>query len=648
MPSTTLAEFFDMGGGVDSRSNPLAMPVARSVRCINWCPQPGSGLKLRYGYTVPTLTGDTLTGTIHSAYYFEGATATTGTPTLQFILFGIGGTTSGSLYQAVVGNPSNPSTVSLIANTLSDSERFGAFIANNKFHICDGASQLMWDGTTLRPSGIRSPNSTETSSVTVMQSSGTNTGTISPWLSTTLSGYQFYMSYYNPVTGGVGNREPIGARLQIINATAVSTSTTGINGSTLGSGGTGYAPGDTGDILGGIGGTYVVDAVVATGPVINFGIPVRGSGYSLGPVATAATSGGGTLLTLTITSLIPSGHGIGSAVVLSGGSGYQVGDTGTIGAGGATYIVSSVTGTGAVTAYTITNAGTGYSNSVAATSATSGGGTGLTLNITVGMGGGGSGQGTVVVLSDLPDLSSINAEWVKLLGRTADGGEIPYALDDPITGTWVVAGNTATVATLTTASIDFNSELPIRNGLPPATHKACYALGRVYAIDDKKPHLIDYSESAQDLYGSASFVGNPEESWDPTSQIPFPQNEACRGIFEYGNETWVGSYNFVTILTELGNYSPDGIPSPYFRGTWVGGFAGPRAFIKTPYGPFWVTPQKELMTYGPSGPIPVSTEYQAALLAKIPDDKIQFVELSYLRDPTRDIDRIYIIVPQET
>jgi hypothetical protein len=253
------------------------------------------------------------------------------------------------------------------------------------------------------------------------------------------------------------------------------------------------------------------------------------------------------------------------------------------------------------------------------------------------------GTQSVVQLTGLPDLSSVNSEWEKLIGRTPDGATIPYAMDDPISGNWVVVGNTQTSAVITTSSADFTSPLPTRNGLPPSSHACCYALGRVYWIDDADTHLIDYSAAESDLYGAASFVGRPEQSFAPLSQVPFPKNESCRGIHEFGNEVWVQTRNFLGILTELGNYSPDGVPSPQFRGSWVGGgICGQRAFVKTPYGPFWVTPQRELMTWGGEGPVPASTEYQAALLAQLASNTLTSVEVSYLRDPERDIDRIYI------
>jgi len=73
---------------------------------------------------------------------------------------------------------------------------------------------------------------------------------------------------------------------------------------------------------------------------------------------------------------------IAASAVDSGGAGYNVGDTFTIGSGTATGQVTETT-SGAVTGYTITNAGTGYTDAAGVlTNATSGTGTGLTITIT--------------------------------------------------------------------------------------------------------------------------------------------------------------------------------------------------------------------------------------------------------------------------
>jgi|GEM_PF-3083857 len=88
--------------------------------------------------------------------------------------------------------------------------------------------------------------------------------------------------------------------------------------------------------------------------------------------------------TKTYTIIIDGVNGIGASTLAAGGTGYIVGDTGTVNTGSvlATYTVNTVSG-GAVTSYTINTIGSGYSiaNGVATTK-TSGSGSGFTINIT--------------------------------------------------------------------------------------------------------------------------------------------------------------------------------------------------------------------------------------------------------------------------
>jgi hypothetical protein len=85
-------------------------------------------------------------------------------------------------------------------------------------------------------------------------------------------------------------------------------------------------------------------------------------------------------------------NGTGSLGAIAGssinaaGTGYAVGDTGTIAGGtGGTYLVTGVSGAGGVTAYTVSVAGSAYSKTTGAATATggsqAGSGTNFTLNI---------------------------------------------------------------------------------------------------------------------------------------------------------------------------------------------------------------------------------------------------------------------------
>lgn len=245
-------------------------------------------------------------------------------------------------------------------------------------------------------------------------------------------------------------------------------------------------------------------------------------------------------------------------------------------------------------------------------------------------------------ITGLPDLSGVNTEWVKLIGRTPDGGDVPYALVDT-GGAWIVVANATTTATYNNPDIDTNAELPTRNGLPPPFSKACWAQWRAYVIDDSDPHAIRFSESEYDSVGGL-FVGSSPSCWPATNKTFFPTGEAARAVHSVDDEAWVWTRNHLGILTEFGGiYTSIGAPVVRWRGTWLGGIAGQRAFAKTPYGPFWVSADKQLLTRGANGPVPASEEYELALLAQIGDSNLDTVECSYLRDPANEIDRLYIL-----
>lgn len=246
----------------------------------------------------------------------------------------------------------------------------------------------------------------------------------------------------------------------------------------------------------------------------------------------------------------------------------------------------------------------------------------------------------VVNISGLPDISLQNGEWVRLIGRTGDNGLVPNALVDA-SGTFVVIGNAFTTGTIVSPTTDPESELPTRNDLPPRFDKISYALGRACVIDEDDPSGIRYSETMADV-PSGLFVGDPRQSWPRASKIFFPTGERCRSIHNVGNDHWVWTRNHVGILSEFqATDSSLGRPILQWQGIFVGGIANHRAFAQTKYGPFWVSAERQLMTRAESGPIPVSTLYDAALLARIAD--LESIEVAYLLDPEKDIDCLYIV-----
>jgi hypothetical protein len=247
----------------------------------------------------------------------------------------------------------------------------------------------------------------------------------------------------------------------------------------------------------------------------------------------------------------------------------------------------------------------------------------------------------VVLLSGLPDLSSEDTELVKLIGRTSDGSDVPYAFVDG-SGDFIVVGNAATSATITNDTVDVESELPIRNGVPPSTSIMAWVGGRMLAVDAATPNVIAYTEREDDAV-EGRFMGRPEQSWPANNRKKFSNSEEVRGIHAVDNEAWCWSRNVLGILSEFGGFTRDGRPQLYWRGEWHGGIANQRAFALTNYGPFWVSFEKQLMTRTPQGPAPVSEEYEAALLDKIATSQIPNIELIYYRDPAKGIDKLYIL-----
>jgi hypothetical protein len=428
-------------GGVDARSNPANYPPERLLRCKNFSPLVGGQLRLRYGFTKPAQGAQAATA-IHTAAYYQQYAGS------QFVIYGQGT----ALKQVAIGS----GTITPIA-TLASGNPWGHFRAANRLFLGNGTDFDSWDGVTLRAVGIRAANSTEQSGVSAAATNGV-TGSFS---TTILSGYQFYMVYFDPVTGHVGNRTTIGARL-----------------------------------------------VIST---------------------------------------------------------------------------------------------TGYS----------------------------------VILSGLPNISGVNAEWVKGLGRTNDGGQVPYWLVDG-NGNRIVAGNTATMATLTSSVIDTTQELPYRNGVPPALDKFTKVGSKIFGAVAGDINL-HYTEDDTDI-SNGNFVGIPAESWSPDNIEPFPTAEVPTAIHTYQTEGWFYSENYFAIWSLL-LFQQGQNP---WRSVINVGCAGQRAWIDTPYGPHWLTMDKQLMTSTGNGATPVSEEYEAALLQRIGDQYITKAELAYYRASDLGIDRLYI------
>jgi len=235
-----------------------------------------------------------------------------------------------------------------------------------------------------------------------------------------------------------------------------------------------------------------------------------------------------------------------------------------------------------------------------------------------------SATGSQVVLGGMGTPPS--PEWVTAVGMTNDGGQVPYWLVDA-NGNHIVIGNTATQGTILIGNVDPLAELPFRNYVPPPFDKFARVQTKIFANKSGSPFLY-YSNDESDVT-NANYVGNPEESWPADQAEPFPTGELPTSIHGIRFEGWFFSRNHLAIwslvLLQQGS-------NPW-RGPWEGGCAGQRLFVNTPYGPYWVTPHKQIATFMDDGVISISEEYEAALLGRLGDSTLSQAELAYVRDP---------------
>jgi endo-1,3-1,4-beta-glycanase ExoK len=446
-------------------------------------------------------------------------------------------------------------------------------------------------------------------------------------------GYQFYASLYNRVGGGhVGNRMPIGGR--IANAQRANFKITGLPG---------LVPPGTASIVASPGGLLPVPAVAIT---------------SLSEV--------GNLVTLTVPA---ASFGSQTIAAVQSGDWFQISLAGQAAYNGVWRVASILIGTGIGAAVTITfvHPSTGLA-STAVGSVTLGmmrvkpvaalmsftPGDPLTVS-GAGLAGFNGDWEVRAVLPGFPDswivyfpvfgladsgggvisdAASGNGEWEILIGRTGDGGEVPYAIVDDA-GNWISVPNGRTFIEITQGKIDGNAELPINNGVPPAFN-TFWREGNRLCGSPLASASVYRSGSEQDAQ-TGVFMGDPAQAWAPKDVETFPTAEAVVAGFGNNQESWVFTANDLGILSELSG-------EVVWSGPWNSGIASRFAFRQGwSNSPFWITSDKQLATMADaSGPVPISGEYEAALLAKVGDPYMATLEVDYLRDSTRQIDALRI------
>jgi hypothetical protein len=243
------------------------------------------------------------------------------------------------------------------------------------------------------------------------------------------------------------------------------------------------------------------------------------------------------------------------------------------------------------------------------------------------------GVASQINITQLTNIAAIDGEWRLLIGRTEDGGEIPYVVADPA-GNWLVVGSGVTAVTITQSGIDTDSPLPQRSDQPLAFNKVARVGDRFYA-SVPNDYRVYRSGSPIDAQNS-KFVGNFPSCWSRNDVESFPTGEDVTSLQEYGFEAWCFSLQSLAILTELnGGFD--------WKGPWDGaGCPSQEGFTKTAYGPVWLNTQKQLCTMTQDGPVPISDEYEAALLSRIGDQFLGSVQVAWERDAKKRLDRVVV------
>jgi hypothetical protein len=236
-------------------------------------------------------------------------------------------------------------------------------------------------------------------------------------------------------------------------------------------------------------------------------------------------------------------------------------------------------------------------------------------------------------ITGLPDLSGFDTEWDIVIGRSADGGEVPCVVTDA-SANWAYANNADTKITIVQASIDASFELPERNGVIPSTiDKLVRAGDFLYAADSVSPYLYRCGSQADDNNGD--FMGDPDQSWAADDFQTFPTGAVVSCIAETDNQLIAFTKNDSAVSVNQGGYID-------WAGPWGVGCAGSRAFIKTPYGSYWVTGAKQIATIVAGQPAPVSKEFDAGLMSLIGDAYLSTTEIAFYRNVAKGKDELIV------
>ena len=202
-------------------------------------------------------------------------------------------------------------------------------------------------------------------------------------------------------------------------------------------------------------------------------------------------------------------------------------------------------------------------------------------------------------------------------------------------GTYLTAFNPpSTSGAWTMVAVAFGFLAPPPPPPPPTVRKT---FKRVWRESD---HCCGVIEGSPTIYRSGSaqderegkFVGLPEQSWDPVDIETFPTGAPVTGGQGYQEQSLVYSTEDSGVLSELASELG-------WQGPWNVGASSQFAYTKGWKGlPFVLTGEKQLATAGTDGPVPISDEYEAALLSKIGDQHLADAEMVYVRLPKKRVE----------
>lgn len=642
-----ITEFFDLGG-VDSRSNPLNMPIGRSLRCLNFRPIQDGSLQLRDGYA--TLTQSSVTvSQIHSMVPYADWSGN------DYVLFFQGLTAK--KYAVASGTVTSPT---VRGTAIASSAKVGSFAAQQNIYFGNGTDQKVFDGTTIRNNGIRAMVDADISSVIVIE--GVREHTTAELAAVTLAssgaaglatstkgGYLIYSAIFDTVEQELGpatlpvrstTRLAITAGPKQVDVAGLpSLAAVNVNWVKLIA-----RTDDGGDRASFVTTTSTAATLTRSGSTIT--ITSTAHGLVAGDVFIAsvfphteynrpwcvATAPDANTITVTLGS---SQIAANFAASDTGGTIKKIlkvanaTTTGTINVSttDSSYLVNQDRG---LPASSVGGAQPGYQFSAAIANQTT---THVGNYIAIG-GRKAPTTRTNYRITGLPSLSSEDTEWSLQIGRSGDGGVDQHPITDAA-GNFKYCGNTDTVITIVDPSSDGNREMPTRNGVIPATCNKFAVVGDyAYAADSISAQVRRSGSQAADNGGD--FLGDPYQSWSPNDLDTFPTHDVPTCIAEFDYELIVGTKTDSAILSNLSGFQA-------WRGPWNVGFAGPRAFCKTGnWGFFWLTGDKQIASVVNGAPVPVSEEFDSALLNQISDANISTVELVYQNIPEKLIDRLVV------